>query len=211
MAPADFYILTSADRTKNLCLLENLIRKMLYLAGMSKKKGVLVFIPILIFILAVAALFSQQIFKTSNTVNQTVLKNTQNQNDLSTNKGNVLNLSNQGLEKLPADILTKSNLEELDISNNKLTGALPAEIRNLQRLRVLDASDNLMTGVPAEVGQLQNLEILDLSNNKLTRLPYELGNLKKLKQLNLAGNNFAKQDLEIIKKGLSPNVVVITE
>ncbi|HLC83818.1 MAG TPA: leucine-rich repeat domain-containing protein, partial [Bacteroidia bacterium] len=106
-------------------------------------------------------------------------------------------------------VLDKTGLEELDISNNNLTGSLPAEIRLLQKLRVLDASDNNMTGVPAEVGQLANLEILDLSNNQLTGLPYELGNLKNLKTLNLAGNDYSEQDLEIIKQGLPADVEII--
>lgn len=135
--------------------------------------------------------------------------NTKEQTDIRTSNKNVLDLSNQGLEKLPASVLGMNYLEELNISNNKLTGALPAEIRQLRGLRVLDASDNLMTGVPAEVGQLQSLETLDLSNNKLTGLPYELGNLKKLKLLNLSGNDYSKQDLEVIKKGLSPTVEIV--
>lgn len=129
--------------------------------------------------------------------------------NINTDKKNVLDLSNQGLEKLPAYVLKMSNLEELNISNNRLGGALPAEIHDLRNLRVLDASNNLMTGVPAEVGQLQNLEVLNLSNNKLTGLPYELGNLKKLRVLNLSGNDYSKQDLEVIKKGLPPTVEII--
>ncbi|MBN1462398.1 MAG: leucine-rich repeat domain-containing protein [Paludibacteraceae bacterium] len=73
----------------------------------------------------------------------------------------------------------------------------------------MNASDNQMTGVPAEIGQLDDLEVLDLSNNELTGLPYELGNLKNLKTLNLSGNNYAKQDLEIIKQGLSSDIEII--
>ena len=122
---------------------------------------------------------------------------------------NSLDLSNQNLDKLPASVLSKTNLEELDISNNNITGALPAEIKNLQNLKILTASNNKMTGVPAEVGQLSKLEILDLSNNQLTGLPYELGNLKNLKTLNLSGNNYSKQDLETIKKGLAESVDII--
>jgi Leucine-rich repeat (LRR) protein len=158
----------------------------------GKKNVLLLFI--LIFIAGIASvLFYQQMSRGGNPAPE----------------NGVLDLSNQGLEKLPAYVLKLSNLEELDISNNKITGALPAEIHDLKKLRVLDASDNLMTGVPAEVGQLQNLEVLDLSNNRLTGLPYELGNLKKLKQLNLSGNDYAQPDLEIIKAGLSPEVEII--
>ncbi len=97
----------------------------------------------------------------------------------------------------------------LNISNNNISGALPSEIQGLKKLKVLNASNNLMTGVPAEVGQLSNLEVLDLSNNNLTGLPNELGNLKKLKTLDLSGNSYSTQDLDVIKKSLSPDVNII--
>lgn len=122
-----------------------------------------------------------------------------------------LDLSGQGLEKLPSNVLSRTDLEELDISNNKLTGALPSEIGKLTKLKILNASNNLMTGVPAEVGHLPNLEILDLSNNKLTGLPNELGQLTNLKMLNLSGNDYSVQDLDTIKKGLSSDVNIIVD
>lgn len=115
----------------------------------------------------------------------------------------VLDLSGQGLTKVPDYVFNKTNTEELNLSNNKLSGALQAEVRHLTNLRVLNLSNNKFTGVPAEVGQLKKLEVLDLSNNNLTGLPYELGNLSNLKVLNLRGNNYAKADLEIIKKTLT--------
>ena len=125
--------------------------------------------------------------------------------------GKSLDLSGQGLEKLPSSVLSRTDLEELNISNNKLTGALPSEIGKLTKLKVLNASNNLMTGVPAEVGHLPNLEVLDLSNNQLTGLPNELGQLSKLKVLNLSGNNYSKQDLDVIKKGLPSDVNIIVD
>lgn len=165
---------------------------------------------IVILVIVAVGLFYQQIFKPSNTaIKNPAPGSIEKATNINTNKSNVLDLSNKDLDKLPAYVLKMSDLEELIISNNRLTGALPAEIHDLRSLRVLDASNNLMTGVPAEVGQLQNLEILNLSNNKLTGLPNELGNLKKLKVLNLSGNNYSKQDLEVIKKGLPPTVEII--
>lgn len=122
---------------------------------------------------------------------------------------NSLNLSNQQLSRVPEYVFSRTNLEELNLSNNRLTGAIQAEIRFLKNLRVLNASNNLMTGVPAEVGQLKNLEILDLSDNRLTGLPYELGNLKNLKTLNISGNNYSAQDLDIIMKTLPADVQII--
>lgn len=121
----------------------------------------------------------------------------------------VLDLSNKNLDKFPSYVLKMTDLQELNISHNNLTGALPAEIRFLQNLKILNASYNQMTGVPAEIGQLKNLEVLDFSNNQLTGLPYELANLKKLKVLNLSGNNYSTIDLEIIKKGLPSGVQII--
>lgn len=126
-----------------------------------------------------------------------------------TSQGKLLDLSGQNLTHLPQNVLKQTDLQELYLSNNKLTDALPAEIRFLSNLRRLDVSHNLMTGVPAEVGQLKNLEALNLSYNRLTGLPYELGNLLKLKELNLTGNNYTESDLEIILKRLPNRVKII--
>jgi Leucine-rich repeat (LRR) protein len=122
---------------------------------------------------------------------------------------NILDLSNQSLTKIPSDVFSKTNLQELNVSGNQLTGAIQGEIRFLQNLVVLNASNNQMTGVPAEIGQLEKLEVLDLSNNQLTGLPYELGNLKNLKILNISGNNYSELDLGIIKEKLPTSVKII--
>ena len=120
-----------------------------------------------------------------------------------------LDLSSQGLEKIPEYVFSKTSLEELNVSNNNLTGSIQAEIRHLSNLKVLNASNNKMTGLPAEIGQLQKLEILNLSNNQLTGLPYELGNLKNLKILNLSGNKYSEQDLNYIKNNLPSSTQII--
>ena len=123
-------------------------------------------------------------------------------------KRQMLDLNGQQLLKAPAYIFERTDIEELNLSDNNLGGALQAEVRHLQNLKVLNLSNNQFTGVPAEVGQLKNLEVLDLSNNKLTGLPHELGNLSNLKVLNLKGNNYSTFDLNIIKEKL-PNSIVI--
>lgn len=122
---------------------------------------------------------------------------------------NALDLSNRGLTSIPSYVFSETNLEELNVSHNHLTGAIQAEIRHLGNLRVLNASHNSMTGVPAEIGQLQNLRVLDLSYNQLTGLPQELGNLKNLTTLNLAGNQYSVQDLDYIRAKLPSTVRII--
>lgn len=128
-------------------------------------------------------------------------------NEVSTSK--KLDLSNQGLTKTPEYIFEQTGLEELNLSGNSLTNALPSQIGQLKNLKILNASNNQMTGVPAEVGQLKNLQVLNLSNNQLTGLPNELANLKNLQTLNLSGNDYSEHDLNIIMQGLSADVNVI--
>jgi Leucine-rich repeat (LRR) protein len=120
--------------------------------------------------------------------------------DASRQDGNVLNLSGRGLTNVPNEVFLMKDLVELNLSDNRLTGALPSEIKELENLRILKVSSNQMTGLPAEIGQLNNLEILDVSNNQIIGLPYELGNLKNLKTFNLSGNNYSSLDFDIISK-----------
>jgi len=122
-----------------------------------------------------------------------------------------LNLSNTGLTKAPEYIFKQTNLKSLDLSSNKLEGALQAEVRLLRNLRTLNLSNNKFSGVPAEVGQLRNLEVLNLSNNLITGLPHELANLSNLKFLDLSGNFYSEVDLAIIKKGLPFTTVIKTK
>jgi Leucine-rich repeat (LRR) protein len=177
----------------------------MYTSSMNKKSVLILIVVVFI----ASGLFYRQIFQSksdnSNNVKTVNLIPEGTVNPASNN----LNLSNQGLTKLPEYVTGLTDLEVLNISNNKISGALPSQMQKLQKLKVLSASNNLMTGVPAEIGQLKNLEVLDLSNNQLTGLPNELANLKKLKTFNISGNNYSQQDLDTIKKGLPSSVQII--
>ncbi len=125
--------------------------------------------------------------------------------------GESIMLAGKGLREVPKDLLDNSSVVLLDVSNNNLTGALPAEIRKLTNLITLNAANNAMTGIPAEIGQLNKLEYADFSNNQLSGLPSEIGNLRNLKTLDLRGNpNISQQDLSGIKAKL-PNTSILTD
>ncbi len=104
-----------------------------------------------------------------------------------------------------------SDTQVLDLSGKAMKGSLKAEIRKLTKLRQLDLSGNDFTGLPAEIGQLSKLEILNLSDNPLTGLPHELGNLQNLKQLNLKGTKYSTFDLDIIRKKLPAETVIMVD
>jgi|SRR3989344_1575345 len=118
-------------------------------------------------------------------------------------KGKTADYSGKGLTTFPKAVLSDKSITVLDLSNNNLTGALPAEIHDLANLETLDVSDNQMTGIPAEVGQLKHLKVLNYANNKITGLPNELGNLTQLEIMDLSGNNVSQQDLAQIRAKLT--------
>ena len=61
----------------------------------------------------------------------------------------------------------------LNLLNNKLTN-LPAEIGNLTNLQSLGVNYNQLTSLSAEIGNLTNLQKLFLEYNQLTSLPAEI-------------------------------------
>ena len=62
----------------------------------------------------------------------------------------------------------------------KLTGVLPPGIGNLPKLEKLDVSNNQLSGgLPAELGKLSSsCNVLDLSENACSTIPKELGDFR---------------------------------
>ncbi|XP_058071873.1 probable LRR receptor-like serine/threonine-protein kinase At1g56140 isoform X7 [Magnolia sinica] len=99
--------------------------------------------------------------------------------------------SGSQLTKIP-NFIGNWNLTDLDVSNNSMTGPLPAFIANMTSMLSLDVSENYMTGpLPAFIGNLTSLTSLDISSNNFNdSLPPELGNLTSLQELLASDNNF---------------------
>ena len=97
---------------------------------------------------------------------------------------------NQLSGAIPAEVGGLTNLTGLDLRGNQLNGAIPAELGGLTNLTGLDLAGNQLNGeIPVELGGLTNLTLLDLSENELSgAIPAELGGLTNLTLLDLAGN-----------------------
>ncbi len=92
-----------------------------------------------------------------------------------------------------SELATLEELQALDLSGNRLEGAISPELRDLRKLEVLDLSGNVLNGpIPPELGDLENLKVLNLRWNDLEgTIPPELGDLKSLTALKLGSNNLS--------------------
>ncbi|GFP90555.1 tyrosine-sulfated glycopeptide receptor 1 [Phtheirospermum japonicum] len=95
---------------------------------------------------------------------------------------NISNLMYNQLSYLPPSIF---------LSNNSISGPIPAEIGRLKYIIALDLSKNNFSGeIPDTISNLTNLERLDLSRNDLTgEIPVSLQNLNFLSTFSVADND----------------------
>jgi len=129
------------------------------------------------------------------------------------------------LTSLPKEIYDLADtLEILNLSDNQLTD-LPADLSRLHHLRVIFCSGNRFTHLPEVLGRCPNLEMIGfrtnaietlspaalppglrwlvLTDNRLSRLPAEIGQRKRLQKLMLAGNRLTELPEEMRElKGL---------
>ncbi|GBG26866.1 Leucine-rich repeat-containing protein 40 [Hondaea fermentalgiana] len=98
-----------------------------------------------------------------------------------------LNVSNNLLESLPANLGEFSTLEVIVCKQNALT-ALPNSICKLSRLRVIDARGNHLAGLPKGIGRLKRLETLLLGENHVELLPWSFRELASLSTLEIGRN-----------------------
>lgn len=109
------------------------------------------------------------------------------------NDGRVsgLDLSeNQLTGSIPAELALLTNLKGLWLDKNQLTGSIPVELALLANMGAISLSENKLTGtIPAKLGQLTTLEGLWLNGNQFTgSIPIELALSTKMTSLNLSNN-----------------------
>lgn len=104
-----------------------------------------------------------------------------------------LKLSDNNLTgKLPASIKNLSYLQWIYMEKNQLSGLIPEEISALKKLKKLHLYKNQLNGqLPLEITSLTELDQLHLYENKLSGfIPANIGNLQKLTHLSLYSNAF---------------------
>ena len=90
---------------------------------------------------------------------------------------------------LPEEIGDLTELTDLRINSNKLTGAIPDAVYGLDKLEKLYfQNDNLTGSLSGKIAQLTELTELyvDRNANLTGSIPAEIGNLKKLARLNIS-------------------------
>ncbi|KAM6431341.1 E3 ubiquitin-protein ligase LRSAM1 isoform 1-T7 [Liasis olivaceus] len=76
----------------------------------------------------------------------------------------------------------------LDLHDNQLT-SLPADIGQLVSLQVLNVEKNLLKALPDSTGDLAQLQTLNLKGNELKKLPSTVGGLRSLRTLDISENS----------------------
>ncbi|KAB2011519.1 hypothetical protein ES319_D09G026600v1 [Gossypium barbadense] len=94
--------------------------------------------------------------------------------------------------QLPQSLQYCQSLQTLDLSANRLSGTVPAQICSwLPYLVTLDLSSNDLSGsIPSELSNCAYLNNLVLSNNRLSgSIPEQLSGLLRLKRFSVANND----------------------
>jgi hypothetical protein len=94
--------------------------------------------------------------------------------------------------RLPESLYDLTNLEELRVQDNLLTGTISPNVGKLGQLKILSLITNTFSGtLPDEIAELANLEILSVAANQFSgTLPTVFGRLNRLKVFEVHVNMF---------------------
>ncbi|XP_042482782.1 probable LRR receptor-like serine/threonine-protein kinase At1g07650 [Macadamia integrifolia] len=122
-----------------------------------------------------------------------------------------IDLTNNKLSGIMPLQWASMKLQYISLTGNQLSGEIPKELGNLISLKYLSLESNKFNGtLPPELGTLVNLETLSLSSNRFTgMLPVTLGKLTNLKDFEISDNNFHGPIPDFIKNWTQMNRLVI--
>ncbi|KAL5494440.1 hypothetical protein EMCRGX_G015775 [Ephydatia muelleri] len=109
-----------------------------------------------------------------------------------------LDLSDNGLNELPAELCELRALRELVAKKNSIK-SLPDNFRQLSSLEELNLSGNALERFPSVLCDLQRLKSLSLGKNSIEWLPPQIQRLERLQHLYLGGNQLATIPPELCK------------
>lgn len=102
-----------------------------------------------------------------------------------------LDLSFNNINTIPESIGNLRALEKFVITNNRLSGPLPQNLRNLSNLRELDIRYNTITTIDV-ISELPRLEILAADHNSISQF---VGTFQRIRSLKLNSNPITKFEL----------------
>lgn len=107
-------------------------------------------------------------------------------------KTGVFNLSGRKLREFPKQLYNlSSTLRNLDLSDNQIT-TIPANIKDFKCLKSITINNNTLTSLPDEIGCLIKLETISFVGNNLQHLPSTISQLVNLKYVHLACNQITE-------------------
>ncbi|NXW35389.1 LRSM1 ligase, partial [Phaetusa simplex] len=112
----------------------------------------------------------------------------------------VLDLHDNQLASLPADIGQLTSLQVLNLERNLLK-CLPQSIGDLAQLQMLNVKGNKLKELPATVSGLRSLRTLDISENMLQELPRVLAHVRTLETLTLDASSMSYPSPDICSAG----------
>uniref|UniRef100_A0A8B9FW72 Leucine rich repeat and sterile alpha motif containing 1 n=1 Tax=Amazona collaria TaxID=241587 RepID=A0A8B9FW72_9PSIT len=86
-----------------------------------------------------------------------------------------------------SELISKFHYYVLDLHDNQLA-SLPADVGQLASLQVLNLERNLLKCLPQSIGDLAQLQMLNVKGNKLKDLPVTVSSLRSLRTLDISGN-----------------------
>ncbi|KAM4647449.1 E3 ubiquitin-protein ligase LRSAM1 isoform 2-T3 [Amazona ochrocephala] len=112
----------------------------------------------------------------------------------------VLDLHDNQLASLPADVGQLASLQVLNLERNLLK-CLPQSIGDLAQLQMLNVKGNKLKDLPVTVSSLRSLRTLDISGNMVVELPRGLAHIRTLETLTLDTSSMTYPSPDICSAG----------